>query len=83
MNRQQARELAVSTLTALTTYQSVYEGARRKFEGLSPIACVLSKSLQVFPEAAAVFSGRIRLTCSIYVRCDEGGEDTAEDQLDS
>lgn len=83
MNRQQAREAAVAALTALTTYQAVYEGARRRFDGVSPVATVLSKSLQVTPEAAAVFSGRIRLTCTIYVRCDEGGEDSAEDTLDT
>lgn len=83
MNRQQARELAKTTLDALATYQAVYEGARRTFGGISPVASVLSKSLQVVPEAADVFSGRIRLTVTIYVRCDEGDEDTAEDTLDT
>lgn len=83
MNRQAARELAATTLTNLGTYQAVYEGARRKFGGISPVASILSKSLQIVPEAADVFSGRIGITATIYVRCDEGTEDTTEDQLDT
>lgn len=83
MNRQQARELAASTLTALSTYQAVYEGVRRTFGGISPVACVLSKSLQIIPVARDVFQGLPKLSITVYVRCDDGGEDAAEDQMDS
>lgn len=83
MNREQARELAATTLTGLGTYQAVYEGARRKFGGISPVAVILSKGLQITPIAAALWEGIPRLSATIYVRCDEGAEDTAEDQLDT
>ena len=83
MNRQAARELAATTLTNLGTYEAVYEGARRVFKGLSPVAAVLSKSLRVAPIASAMWEGIPRVSVTIYVRCDDGGEDAAEDQLDS
>ena len=83
MNRQQAREAARTALDALGTYQAVYEGARRVLDGMSPIATVLSKgSAYVDLTRGSNDEERHRLSVTLYVRCDEGSEDTAEDQLD-
>jgi len=85
MNRQQARELARTTLAGLSSpvvYEAVYEGTRRTFGGISPVACVLSKSLRIYPIASAMWEGIPRLTVAIYVRAEIGDEDAAEDQLD-
>lgn len=84
MNRQQARELAVSTLSGLSTFAAVYEGARRKLGGLSPVATVMSKGLQVIDLTRDLNDEiLLRLSVTIYVSCELGGEDAAEDQLDT
>lgn len=86
MNRQQARELAVTTLSGLNTYAAVYEGARRRFngEGISPVASVLSRGLEIIDLTRDVHDEAVlSIAVTIYVRCDEGGEDTAEDALDT
>ena len=84
MNRQQARELAATTLTNLATYASVYDGARRTLPGTSPIAMVLSKGSQIqrLSRSTAHDEAIHTLSITIFVRCDEGSEATCEDTLD-
>jgi len=84
LNRQQARELAASTLSSLATYALVAEGARRKLGGVSPVAIVLSKGTQIVQLTRDTHNEAVhRLSVTVYVRCDEGGEDAAEDNLDT
>lgn len=83
MNRRQARELAASTLSGTGSYTAVYEAARRQFDGMSPIAVVLSAGTEYVREARDIYTYVHALTATIYVRCDVGGEDAAEDLLDA
>lgn len=46
MNRKQAREAAKTAVEGSGTYAMVTEGPRRTFGGVSPVACVLSASLE-------------------------------------
>ena len=84
MNRQAARELAASTLTALGIFHAVYDAAQRTLGGESPIAIVQSKGTQYVDLTRGTHDQvRHRLNVGIYVRCDLGNEAAAEDQLDS
>lgn len=85
MNRKAARELARTTVLSSGTYALVTEGPRRTFGGVSPVACVLSKSLNHVPLTRdnAHDQADLGLSVSIYVLCEAGGEDAAEDQLDT
>lgn len=84
MNRQQARELAATTLTGLGTFAHVYDGARRSLDGTSPIAIVLSKGTQIqrLTRSTAHDEAIHTLSINLFVRCDEGNEATCEDTLD-
>lgn len=80
--RQSWRELAKTTIEALGVV--TYEGARRRFDGRSPVCVVLSKGMQLIDLTRSgedQFNNSI--TATFYVRADEDAEDAAEDSLDT
>ncbi len=84
MNRQAARELAATTLSNLSTYALVAEGARRVLNGVSPVAIVLSKGTRIIDLTRDTHNEAVhRVNVTIYVRCDDGQEDATEDALDT
>ena len=85
MSRKGKRESIRGALAGLGTFAAVYKGARRKFNGLSPVATILSRGEESHFEtrgATAPDWQTFRYVVTIFVRADEGAEETAEDTLD-
>lgn len=84
MTRTDDRAQAAATLTALGLFQAVYAAPRRSFDGLSPIASVISAGMTpgTATRGRSVGSLDYRLSVAIYVRADSGAEAAAEDLLD-
>ena len=82
MSRQSQREAVKAAITGLG-FTDTYEGARRTFGGRSPVAVILSRSYAILDLTRDGHDQvDIGLTVTIYVRADQGAEDTAEDRLD-
>ena len=82
MDRKTARREAQQALERLLRFEQVYRAPRRSFDGQSPIALVLSQRLEVESVARDEVNTPAGITVSLYVRCDVGDEDAAEDELD-
>jgi hypothetical protein len=87
MSRKAKRATIQTTIAALAGFAGgvVYKAARRKFEGRSPVGVLLSASeLNQFQTRGATLPdwNTYGYTLTLYVRADEGSEDTAEDTLD-
>src|SRR5262245_18659309 len=72
--------------TAITNYfTAVYQGPRRKFNGVAPIAVILSAGEENHFETRGGGTpdwNTYHFFTNIYVRVDEGQESTCEDVLD-
>lgn len=87
MSRKAKRAAIQTALIALAGLpdDQVYRAPRRTFQGRSPIAIVLSASqLDHFETRGASSPDWYTrgYSVTLYVRCDNGTEDTAEDLLD-
>lgn len=83
MTRQSDREGAAALLVSLNSYAAVYDAPRRAFDGLSPVASVVSQGMQAQGKTRGGPALTNVLAVSLYVRADSGSEAAAEDQLDS
>lgn len=93
--RSEARALAKQTLIALGDYtvsdggsgtlNLVFTGSPESFAGLSPVAIVTSRSMQLTAIARSLYEVASGVTVSIYVRHgpSTAESEAAEDQLDS
>lgn len=82
MDRKAARALVATTLQGLGTFQAVWQGAPDKFGGLSPVALISSRSIDLTPDARALYEITSGITVSIYVNRTALGAEAAEDLLD-
>jgi len=85
MSRQSERERAGSVLAGLgTALPAIYEGAVRSLAGSAlPAAALLSGGLSEIPGTRGGVAGyEYRLSATLYVACEVGGEAAAEDTLD-
>lgn len=85
-SRKAVRSQIQTTLAALPGLSAgLVGGARRKFQGRSPVAVLLSASEEntfLTRGSTAPDTNIYGYTITLYVRCDEGTEDTAEDTID-
>lgn len=82
MDRKAGRALAKTTLEGLNIFQAVWQGAPDKFGGVSPVALVSSRSIDLTPDARALYEITNGITVSIYVKREKDGAGAAEDLLD-
>jgi hypothetical protein len=84
VSRQAQRDTIKTALEGLGRFSGgVYKGAKRSFKGASPIAVILSRSYDIVDLTR---DGHDQLdlgfSVRVYVRADDGTEETAEDVLD-
>jgi hypothetical protein len=82
MNRSDARALAIQILEATGSYTRVIAGPARKFAGVSPVAVVISRGLNLTMDAREEWTLSGDIQVSIYVRCAVDDEAATEDRLD-